>query len=175
MLNREQSISGTEDVYLPLKNAAKILDGIASWLVECKVGSPDSYLKIVESKTGKSREVLYATSLLRTRRQRELFLCLELFGEPAWDIMLDLFVNQEQGIPVSVSSLCIAASVPNSTAFRWIDNLTKQGIIIQIADPDDRRRTWVRLAPIYVDRMRKLLNHCVMKSISSGLESFIDR
>jgi hypothetical protein len=43
-----------------------------------------------------------------------------LFADPAWDILLDLAAARIDGRMVAVSSLCIAAAVPATTALRWI-------------------------------------------------------
>lgn len=43
----------------------------------------------------------------------------DLFGEPAWDMIVDLFIAAEENKTVSVSSLCIDASVPMTTVLRW--------------------------------------------------------
>ena len=39
----------------------------------------------------------------------------ELFGEPAWDILLDLYIANVENKPVSVSSACIGSAAPPTT------------------------------------------------------------
>ena len=46
---------------------------------------------------------------------------------------------------VSVSSLCIAARVPSTTALRWLTMLEKRGLIGRRADDYDRRRSFLFL------------------------------
>jgi DNA-binding MarR family transcriptional regulator len=89
----------------------------------------------------------FVRQMLKERRERDNVFGADLFGEPAWDMLLDLFVAAEERKMVSVSSLCIAASVPSTTALRWIGNLTARGIIHRTADPTDRRRIFLELAP----------------------------
>jgi DNA-binding MarR family transcriptional regulator len=48
---------------------------------------------------------------------------------------------------VAVSSLCIAAAVPATTALRWLKTMVSQGIFLRRADPHDGRRVFVELAP----------------------------
>ena len=79
------------------------------------------------------------------RRRRELF-GSKLFGEPAWDILLDLFIAAKEGKRVSVTSACIAADVPSTTALRWIGLLEKEGLIIRENDEADARRVFIRLS-----------------------------
>ena len=47
----------------------------------------------------------------------------ELFGEPAWDILLDAAIMEGQGRSVSVTSACLAADVPPTTALRYLSAL----------------------------------------------------
>lgn len=83
--------------------------------------------------------------IIRARRMREQFLPAALFADPAWDMMLDLLAARLAGQYVSVSSLCIAASVPPTTALRWIRQLTDRGIFARLDDPVDRRRVFIKL------------------------------
>ncbi|WP_156340518.1 hypothetical protein [Sphingomonas sp. Leaf17] len=61
-------------------------------------------------------------------------------------MLLDLFVADADQISVGVSSLCIAAAVPTSTAMRWIGKLESLGYIVRSADPADKRRSCMTLA-----------------------------
>lgn len=103
--------------------------------------------------------------LLRARRIRADFLPADLFADPAWDMLLDLLAARLDGARVSVSSLCIAAAVPPTTALRWIKTLTEQGLVDRRADPHDGRRVFIALADETADALhrwfvagRRLLN-----------------
>jgi Winged helix DNA-binding domain len=86
-------------------------------------------------------------ALLRARRLRDQILPGDLFADPAWDMMLDLMAAQLEGNRVSVSSLCIAAAVPPTTALRWIRQLTERGLLERHADSADGRRVFIALSP----------------------------
>jgi hypothetical protein len=83
---------------------------------------------------------------IRLRRLRERFFDPELFADPAWDMLLDLAAARLEQVQVAVSSLCIAASVPPTTALRWIKAMSDQGLFVRCADPDDGRRIFIRLS-----------------------------
>lgn len=85
-------------------------------------------------------------ALLRARRLREQILEPDLFADPAWDILLDLMAARLENTRVSVSSLCIAAAVPPTTALRWIRQLTDRGLLERQADPRDGRRIFIGLS-----------------------------
>lgn len=83
--------------------------------------------------------------IIRARRLREDLFGDGLFADPAWDILLDLMAARIEGRSVAVSSLCIAAAVPATTALRWIKQLTEAGLLHRVADPDDGRRVFIEL------------------------------
>lgn len=85
-------------------------------------------------------------TMIRWRRRRDGLFAADLFADPAWDMILDLAAAQLEGVQVAVSSLCIAAAVPATTALRWIKTLTDAGMFERIADPNDRRRIHIRLS-----------------------------
>lgn len=87
-----------------------------------------------------------ARSLLDLRRKRERMFGTQLFADPAWDLLLDLFANGDEGSRIQVSSACIAANVPQSTALRWIAALVESGLVVRSTDPHDRRRAFVSLS-----------------------------
>ncbi|MGJ0236998.1 hypothetical protein ACQEPB_00555 [Novosphingobium fluoreni] len=84
--------------------------------------------------------------ILRHRDMRRKFFPDELFGEPAWDMLLDLTAACVENKRVSVTSLCLAAGVPPTTALRWIAMLVERNIFVREADQTDRRRAFVRLS-----------------------------
>lgn len=84
-------------------------------------------------------------AMIRWRRRRDALLSDALFADPAWDMILDLCAAQAEDVDVAVSSLCIAAAVPATTALRWIRTLTDAGVFERVADPHDRRRIHIRL------------------------------
>jgi len=86
-------------------------------------------------------------SVIRARRLRSRYFSDELFADPAWDMLLDLLQAEIAQLRVPVSSLCIAAAVPATTALRWLKNMVDQGLFIRRADPHDARRVFVELAP----------------------------
>ena len=86
-------------------------------------------------------------AVIQARRLREKFFPADLFADPAWDMMLDLLQAEIVGLRVQVSSLCIAAAVPPTTALRWLTSMVKQGLFVRRADPHDGRRVFVELSP----------------------------
>ena len=97
-------------------------------------------------------------AIIRARRTRDEFFVPGLFADPAWDMLLDLFAARLQGEPVSVSSLCIAAAVPQTTALRWIKVLTDHGLATRADDPQDGRRVFIQLTDAAAEAVEAALN-----------------
>lgn len=89
----------------------------------------------------------YVDRMRRLRLKRNEIMGAPLFRDPAWDMLLDLFVSDERGDQVSMVALALASGVPQSTALRTIQRLEEQGLIVREGDPDDLRRSWVRATP----------------------------
>lgn len=101
--------------------------------------APDQDLEDVLGAARSARE------LYSLRRRRDSLFDNTLFGEPSWDIMLDLYEADLMGKPISVTSACIAAAVPQTTALRWLNILIDRGHVERYPDPRDARRSFLRL------------------------------
>lgn len=105
-----------------------------------------------------------AQALLRWRRLRDRSLGSELFRDPAWDMLLDLYVAAERGRKISVSSACGASNVPTATALRFLAKLEKMGAITRIPDGVDGRTVHVELTPETLEKLTGLLGRMALQS-----------
>jgi hypothetical protein len=81
-----------------------------------------------------------ARNLISERRLRDrMFGPSRLFGEPAWDILLDLFAAKVDGTPVPVSSACVGSANPATTALRYLTSMEKLGLVERFPSPFDGR------------------------------------
>lgn len=108
------------------------------------------------------------TALLKTaermileRKSRNAYFSNMPFGEPAWDILLDLFVAHARGRSISVSSACLAANVPPTTALRNTAYLESEGALERHASKTDARVFYLSLSPSTLTSMRAYLRQIV--------------
>jgi DNA-binding MarR family transcriptional regulator len=100
-----------------------------------------------------------AQEILRSRRRRfAVFQGSGLFGEPAWDILLWLYVADDAQQKLSITELCDVAGLPLSTGLRWIERLESETWVSRAQDPVDRRRFWVHLSERASNLMREYLD-----------------
>jgi len=97
---------------------------------------------------------LAAASYAARRRRDRAFADLQLFGEPAWDILLDVAAAEGRGERLQITSVCIGACVPETTALRWIGVLERRGLLRREHDLADQRRSFVRLTADGARRLR---------------------
>ena len=87
-----------------------------------------------------------AAQLYQERRLRDAcFHEVDIFGEPAWDILLDVAFAEAKGERLSISKVCIGSCVPVSTAMRWINILQSRDLVYKVGDTGDPLETFIRL------------------------------
>jgi hypothetical protein len=147
-IGREEEAHRLERLSAEVSRLARTLDALTetAWPIERQQAFVPDLSSDGEEGTESELKASHVRELLRTRRLRDQFLPGDLFADPAWDMVLDLMAARLSGERVSVSSLCIAASVPPTTALRWIRQLTERGIFQREADPADGRRVFVVLS-----------------------------
>jgi hypothetical protein len=103
------------------------------------------------------RLVLLAKDEIKARRRRQdLFPNMQV-ADPAWDLLLELFIHQAEGRRISVTGLGLGANVPGATVLRWLAMFHEGGLIIREPDPADRRRIWVYLTDSGWDRIAQAI------------------
>lgn len=86
-----------------------------------------------------------ARSLLNSRRVRKQYFQSDIFGEPAWEILLALYVTQESGARLTMTKLAEWIEAPLTTVARWVKALEEQSLVQRVEHPTDRRTIFIRL------------------------------
>jgi DNA-binding transcriptional ArsR family regulator len=132
-----------------LRELSEEIRRIAAALARLAAPSPDGQQSAEPADDAAAQEVSAenVNSAIAERRRRVDYFPEELFGEPAWDMMLALLAAEISQRRVEVSSLCDGAGVPATTALRWLRALAEKGIAIERRDVFDARRVYVELSP----------------------------
>jgi hypothetical protein len=96
-------------------------------------------------------------TISRVRELRTRFFPSKTFGDPAWDMFLELKRSEMTGTPVIVSDLCNASTIPNTTALRWITKLVERGLLVRTDDPLDGRRVIISLSRAASEALSRFL------------------
>jgi DNA-binding MarR family transcriptional regulator len=138
-----QALAGSgEPAAAIARQVADMAQGLAA-LADKLVGQPQpsSSADVAEADC-----IAFLEGQFRIRRLRARHLPGLSLGEPAWDILLDLAVAHYWRRETSVTSLCIAADVPSTTALRWINGMTKAGLIVRRPCQRDGRRSFLGIS-----------------------------
>lgn len=84
---------------------------------------------------------------------RERHINSDLFGEPAWNILLELFQQFAGGSRVSTKSLQLISGCPETTALRVIDRLESSGLVERGECETDKRVTLIGLTQKGVEKV----------------------
>jgi hypothetical protein len=146
------------------KELKRTLEGIAIQItaVAADMSFRDSLSLIANFEDQKN----WIKKAIKIRKLRGKFLPYDLFADPAWDILLDLTLAKMEDRSTSISSVCIAASVPNTTALRWLKSLIDVGAVHKIPDKSDKRRHFVELSDDFYESMLAFVSKAIKHSAS---------
>jgi len=131
-------------------------------------------LDLASSRITSEALLAFARESYAIRRRRGRYLPADLFGEPTWDILLDLYVATRENRPVPTTSACIGAHVPPTTALRWLRILEARGLVEREDDGRDGRRTFVRLSARGLAAMEDWL-HVALATLDHPVGSILRR
>lgn len=84
---------------------------------------------------------------IRAWRERACYLPAELFSDPAWGMLLELFHAEIGKRNVSLKRLCKASAASTPTAIRWLKVLEGRELVIRQADPLNSGNEFFELTP----------------------------
>lgn len=82
---------------------------------------------------------------IRTLARREDILGSNLFGDPAWEILLEGFAADLCNERLTTSTMISRVKLPPSTTSRWLKKLEVDGLLQREADPFDARLSLISL------------------------------
>ena len=144
-------------------------------LREIALQSPELHTRVSDALSTALRSVLageseassvtrYVRAEIKARAARGQVFETELFRDPAWDMLLDLYHAHAQGRVTSVSSLCIAAQVPATTGLRYIAAMEKEGLVTRHRDAGDQRRVLIEPSAGALEGIEKVARRFVQST-----------
>lgn len=108
--------------------------------------------------TRTERRIAACRAMIEERRYIGKLLGYRLCAAPVWDMLLDLYLAEQEGRPSYLWALSVAAHVPVSTAHRKLQEMTAAGLIERMIDARDRRRVAVTLSAGCAARLDRLMD-----------------
>jgi DNA-binding MarR family transcriptional regulator len=96
---------------------------------------------------GNDREALVARAriLFNSRQLRDRYFGKALFGEPAWDILLLLYIAEQSLGRLTATRLAEQIGTPLTTVVRWLNHLELEQFVERQDHPTDRRIMFIKL------------------------------
>jgi DNA-binding MarR family transcriptional regulator len=101
-----------------------------------------------------------AQHVFQSRRDRARLFPASIFSEPAWDMLLALYIVDEI---TAAADLARWIDTPLTTAWRWIQVLEDHKLIVRKSRTADRRAHTIRLTDRARTRMQSLFSEVVQK------------
>ena len=102
-----------------------------------------------------------AERLYAERRRRDALFPDGLFGEPAWDLLLAMFVARDRNQATILCKAYKAAGVTDTTGRRLLDRMEEEGLITRRRAPRSRKMRIVELTDLAVERLTDYLANVV--------------
>ena len=99
-------------------------------------------------------------NLCHARLRRNEIIGPNLFFDPAWDILLEVYLAELEQRRVSVSNIGLTSGVPASTTIRWLTKLEEAEMLIKRDDPLDGRRVFISMTETATQMMNAYLDEC---------------
>jgi|GEM_PF-2262963 len=74
-------------------------------------------------------------------------------GEPWWDILLDVAHAHFERRRLQTTGIASYVGVPQTTTLRYLDIMSKAGLIQRLSDPRDKRRVWVEITNLGIQKL----------------------
>ncbi|AXU20858.1 hypothetical protein C7W88_17705 (plasmid) [Novosphingobium sp. THN1] len=75
-----------------------------------------------------------------------------------WSILLELYLNAERYIPLSLGDMALLTGIAPTTSLDWLHKLSRMGLVAKVPDPGDGRRFHVSLTPQGTEVTEQLLS-----------------
>lgn len=152
---------GARDMLVKPVDCARLVRSVKSALVvwQLRRGAP----KDLPPKGDRSRELRsdgergILDNLRAVRKIRAEYFPSELFSDPCWEMLLDLYDGQLATQKITATSLGAASGVPLTTAWRRMDALVGHGLIERKPDSADKRRILICLTTSGLEAVRNFL------------------
>ena len=106
-----------------------------------------------------------ASKIFLDRRARSHFISAAVFGEPAWDMLVALYITEESPAQKAIACLTQMVGASPATASRWIDYLEQQRLVILEGSSDDPRQVFVSLTDAAREALDAYFSHLSMKRL----------
>ena len=138
-----------------LEDARRLLERLCEE-EDTSTASELARLAIARYPTQSERLMLKAREILALRQKRAELFGPSLFGEPAWEMLLQLYA-MSGGARQSMSRLAQLSGTSKATALRWAEYLCDRGLVSRQQHPTDLRSAFIELTDVGREKVETYL------------------
>jgi DNA-binding MarR family transcriptional regulator len=94
------------------------------------------------------------------RGRRMQLLPSDMFGEPAWEMLLILYAEQQR-TRLNIAHLSRKLDLPPSTALRWLNYLEHKALVVREPHPTDQRTATLKLTAVAIEALELYLSEAI--------------
>lgn len=113
----------------------------------------------------------YVARYIENRHLRLKIVATDLFSDPYWDILVDLYFSKMIHRKVNICSAIMSGNVPLTTGLRVVETLITKGLVFREKDQCDKRKSFLQLS----DEGFALLHKYFARVSRSGANSMLVR
>lgn len=105
--------------------------------------------------------IIQAEKLLKWSRLKaeHLNMGTGLFSDSCWDMCLDIYICDLKGEQITVSSVAHSSGIPMTTAMRYINVMSEEGLLEKTPNPSDNRMIFVSTSSTCKERISDVLKN----------------
>lgn len=116
--------------------------------------SEDKEQTVSDAKLAERAEKLLKWSRIKAEH---LNLGTGLFSDSCWDMCLDIYICDLRNEQITVSSVAHSSGIPMTTAMRYINVMSEEGLLKKTPNPSDNRMVFVSTTPSCKERVTRVL------------------
>jgi DNA-binding MarR family transcriptional regulator len=116
------------------------------------------------------QRITVAQAWTRASSLRRSALGISYFQDPAWDILLLVYLEHLKGRALNVTAACTAGNVAPTTGLRWLQKLTEDGWVERRTQARNRKCVLVILTDQALVRMNALMEAVIQSDNKFGLQ-----
>jgi hypothetical protein len=110
----------------------------------------------VPSRNGETAALVNARRHLHDCKAREsVFGRSEFFGDPAWNMLVELFIAHEERRDLTAGQLCGRAGAALQTAHRWLAIMEREGLVMAVRATSDEADRQIFISPASIQNMHR--------------------
>lgn len=116
------------------------------------------------------QRITVAQAWTRASSLRQATLGISYFQDPAWDILLLVYLEHLKGRALNVTAACTAGNVAPTTGLRWLQKLTEDGWVERRTQARNKKCVLVILTDRALVRMNALMEAVIQSDNKFGLQ-----